>query len=167
MRRVFLVLGLVFGFCSTASAQRTTDFVFPRDIVGFRFGADLEEIETNCRVGSYDHETYTCHRPVMDLGFEADVYINFSENEQASSVWIQTDPRAARASVEPRFESLLSQLTGEFGDPDRHHSIERGSDVYTWIFEEDGRLCWIQLGIYSNRGATGNILLTFNTVTLN
>lgn len=169
MRTVLVILGLIFGLCSSVSAQAggTTDFVFPRDIVGFRFGAGIEEIASHCRVGFYDHEAYTCHSPVEDLGFEADVYINFSDDRHASSVWIQTDPRSARSSVEGRFEALLSQLTDEFGNPDRHHSVERGSDVYTWIFEEDHRLCWIQLGIYSNHGSTGNLLLTFNTVAVN
>lgn len=164
MRNLFVFL-CVLLFPSLASAQRM-DFEFPGDIVGFRFGASSEEIERNCVVGEYVDTTYVCHEPVRDLGFEADIFISMIDNH-AMVITIQTDPRNMRHSVEPIFVNLLDQLTDEFGPHDIHHDpLMEGDDVYSWIFEEPNRFCTIVLGIFSNRGATGNVQLTFNTVNL-
>jgi hypothetical protein len=163
MRNLF-VFFLVALFPSVAGAQRI-DFEYPGDIVGFRFGAAPQEIEDHCNAGEYVDTTYVCHEPVRALGFEADIFIRFIDNH-ATTVTIQTDPRNLRRTAEPIFANLFDQLTDEYGPHDINDPQTEGDNVYTWIFEEPARFCTIILGIFSNRGATGNVQLTFNTVNL-
>jgi hypothetical protein len=128
-RTLIVVLSLSFLFPVGVSAQ---DAIFPSDIAGFRFGADLEEISAVCRAGEVIEGDYVCHEP--GLNFRSDLIVHFSSEGYATSIVIRS-PRLGRAAEARRLHGMmLEQMTATFGEP----SDLTENNQLSWSFYNGG-----------------------------